>query len=1155
MALIAYLPAGFAHMHESHMFDALVDALRASCASLPGSQYIVGNVMFEGEEVDAIFIKRDAVSVIEMKAYGGVIHFSENGDWFADEKLVRGGRRGNPFRQVRANKFALLNYLRRRENEFLKMPRDIGWGQISGVVLFGQDIRFEERLPGNVGRWFHICDQRSVATRLASLHSPGIELTDDETAGIIGGLEFSEQQLYGGETAKAGPFETEAKNTPAGRLRIVYHRESAFRESQNRMRESAGTRSQGAVKTIALLDELRKGINRLDEFKQRNDARIPNSTIYKINDNCELVTIQSVGALYPFFLGSPLEVDQWIAANDGLTLTVDGTTQRIIPTIVGDDSSAERLQPPSTTTENIPFLSRVTELDLETLVPSALIRRHLTSLNETSTEEEILDALEAVSVEETRNFLFDVTSLLRAGDIQSAQARIRLRTGDACPVVDAAGFAAAAASSDANADQILVLDDLGENDLQRLLDPRSFQDWMLFLHPDQKKAAEADFDRPVVLTGVSGSGKTCILIHRARYLARKYPGERIGILTLNRSLANLLNNLVRSLCTDTEAKHIHARAFYDYFRDLLHLIGPKDYVDQLLRITPDGSHLQRVLQGLNPQNLANEVDFISGETLEDTWKDFYESQNPELKSWFEEVDKYLYPLRIDNSRYLTEEFTLIRSALMPVEREETYLLGDGFRAGRCIPFPANIRSDILKLLLFYEEHMLAGAMLDVLELTQALMPAWKKIRNLPENERFRCLLIDEFQDLSTLDLRLLQFVPTSRENGLFLAGDTVQKILVKRLRLSDATLDKGSAKYIQIKKNYRNSRQILKAASVLANEYGKRAGAQGEDIEVLDPELAARETNPPVALKTDHQITKAWEIAHECVQHGAKAWTICIATAAPQKAQVTDILKAVPADLLAEELTGDHIKNPETLVVCSINELKGFEFNCVIVIGCNQGDFPAEGVPAEESWRDALRLYVSMTRARDQVFLLYDSKPSEFLQTMEKDLAWKEQQAQGYLKLRQIRETTPSSGRLTSRARHRIKDLCHVDDDNSAWDWFTQPELDLLKKYFARFVFRKQVPETTTFREWLTPRNLRQIQLTRLTRHDDVKEKEVSTLTDKLRAHRVGIERGIKRGSNFSPDEAQRARERTRRTTPGHCRACGAWAIPGEDHCYHCKAE
>ena len=180
------------------------------------------------------------------------------------------------------------------------------------------------------------------------------------------------------------------------------------------------------------------------------------------------------------------------------------------------------------------------------------------------------------------------------------------------------------------------------------------------------------------------------------------------------------------------------------------------------------------------------------------------------------------------------------------------------------------------------------------------------------------------------------------------------------------------------------------------------------------------------------------------MQQGAKAWTICIATAAPHKIQVADILKFAPATLLAEELTGDHIKKPETLVVCSIHELKGFEFNCVIIIGCNKGDFPVEGYLKEETWRDALRLYVSMTRARDKVYLLFDSEPSEFLRTMEKDLVWKDEKAQGH-PVETNSGNCASSGGLSSGAKNRIKDICHVDDDNSAWDWFTQTELDLLK--------------------------------------------------------------------------------------------------------------
>jgi hypothetical protein len=76
------------------MFDALARSLETECAPRPEPHYLVGNVMFDGDELDAIFLKPDAISVIEMKNYGGMIHFSENSDWFADETVVKGGVKG-----------------------------------------------------------------------------------------------------------------------------------------------------------------------------------------------------------------------------------------------------------------------------------------------------------------------------------------------------------------------------------------------------------------------------------------------------------------------------------------------------------------------------------------------------------------------------------------------------------------------------------------------------------------------------------------------------------------------------------------------------------------------------------------------------------------------------------------------------------------------------------------------------------------------------------------------------------------------------------------------------------------------------------------------------------------------------------------------------
>jgi superfamily I DNA/RNA helicase len=289
--------------------------------------------------------------------------------------------------------------------------------------------------------------------------------------------------------------------------------------------------------------------------------------------------------------------------------------------------------------------------------------------------------------------------------------------------------------------------------------------------------------------------------------------------------------------------------------------------------------------------------------------------------------------------------------------------------------------------------MLQGGVLDELSLTAALLPSRTHIRHLPAEMRFRSLLIDEFQDFSTLDLALLRLLPLSPENGLFVTGDPVQRVLVKSLRLSAVGLDIISAQRERITKNYRNSKQILEAASSLANSYAGRAKVLGEDVEWLDPGLAERETARPVALKVPmgEEIESAWRIVSECCQsRSAAPWSICIATGSPAMLPVAKILAQRPTDLPvnAAPLRGDFARVRDTLNVGAIGDLKGFEFSMVIVVGCGKGCLPAHGCCQDESWREAFRLYVAMTRARDHLTLIYSGQPSEFLITMEDQIQW-----------------------------------------------------------------------------------------------------------------------------------------------------------------------
>src|SRR5690348_5624564 len=97
MSFEAYLVRGFEHPHENEMFAELVKALQSSFDSLPGRHVMIGNVMFDGNDIDVLFLKSTGICVLEMKAYGGKVLFRENTPWLVGDREVVGGSRENPF--------------------------------------------------------------------------------------------------------------------------------------------------------------------------------------------------------------------------------------------------------------------------------------------------------------------------------------------------------------------------------------------------------------------------------------------------------------------------------------------------------------------------------------------------------------------------------------------------------------------------------------------------------------------------------------------------------------------------------------------------------------------------------------------------------------------------------------------------------------------------------------------------------------------------------------------------------------------------------------------------------------------------------------------------------------------------------------------------
>lgn len=187
MTVQAFRTQAFETTHENRAFDALHSELQRVWGDADEKVILLGNFYCQGSEIDAAVLKRDSITVIDFKDYGGKVRFSENDQWFADDVEVRGGNKRNPFHQVRTNRFALLERFKELGN--LPSRRDPNLGHISGMVLFHKAIVFDDnQISGPISRWFHIVDFDHCAERLSQITSRGIDLSNEDLDAIVSGF-------------------------------------------------------------------------------------------------------------------------------------------------------------------------------------------------------------------------------------------------------------------------------------------------------------------------------------------------------------------------------------------------------------------------------------------------------------------------------------------------------------------------------------------------------------------------------------------------------------------------------------------------------------------------------------------------------------------------------------------------------------------------------------------------------------------------------------------------------------------------------------------------------------------------------------------------------------------------------------------------------
>jgi hypothetical protein len=479
----------------------------------------------------------------------------------------------------------------------------------------------------------------------------------------------------------------------------------------------------------------------------------------------------------------------------------------------------------------------------------------------------------------------------------------------------------------------------------------TWYEWFLYLHPEQEKVVKADYDGPAQLSGVSGSGKTCVAVRRALRLATQGVG-RILLVTLNRSLAGLLKQLVEAAETD-------------------------EAINQRIDVTSFFELAQRFLSDLEPDNalLYSDVTWKLDEHVDEIFREYY-------RQWLNyNAARALAPLHLSmNTRsvngevYIREEFDWIRSAVGPNDRARYLEL---HRRGRRFPINNDRRQDVLNGLVGWEAKMTQIGVVDYLGLTSALSHHLDSIIPLYDH-----IIVDEAQDFGTTELSILRRLVPAKKNDLFLCGDVAQTILPKHRSLTEAGIINLTRE--RIIQNYRNSREILMAAyDVLRNNLHEDI-VDGDDLEILDPKFANFGGPVPMALcaeTLEEEIAYARTYADTRLGQGIR--TVCIAFAGFSARDIGAFAKRCGVTAL----DGTYDPRIDSVVFCDLEQTKGYEFDTLIIIQCTKGVLPPKDAPAEEAHRAACKLYVVMTRARRELIMSFHGAASTWIAEVNESIA------------------------------------------------------------------------------------------------------------------------------------------------------------------------
>lgn len=493
---------------------------------------------------------------------------------------------------------------------------------------------------------------------------------------------------------------------------------------------------------------------------------------------------------------------------------------------------------------------------------------------------------------------------------------------------------------------------VGDNpqELRDALESMDIDRWRVFLHPEQRKYVQGRWGGSYRLSGGAGTGKTVVLVHRARSLFRENPATRILLTTYTRTLAAALENQLAKLDPSIPQVAMGETG--------VSVKGMDQIAAQVIReATADELKSAAATVLGEARNLMTHRAAKIGADL----RTAVELANPEL------------PEELLEAAFLEQEYVSIVLANSVTEEKEYLRVS---RQGRGTALNRKARQEVWKV---FAQFRRTHQMNDAISFPEAAAVAAAVLRHrldaggqLP----FEHVLVDEAQDFHAGHWLLLRALVAEGPDDLFIAEDSHQRIYGQKVPLTRFGIQiRGRSRRLRL--NYRTTAENLSyAMSILA-------GGDYTDIEDT-PETSGdyrsvRSGPVPVVLQAADSHGELEAAIGQLDQWlGRNADPSGIAVLVRSEPRIQTVTAALnEAKLPNSAVRGGGTAGAGKITVMTMHSAKGMEFERVIVLGAGAKDIPAtwsyERLPEAEQLDARLReqslLYVAATRARDELVL------------------------------------------------------------------------------------------------------------------------------------------------------------------------------------------